>query len=298
MTIRRVLAATDLSDPADEAVRQAHGLASDGGIALGICHVVPEEILMHPLFPQEARETALKLPEAREKVAEAVAERVCKLTGRKKGSFELLIEEGSPSAGIVRAAEGWRADRIVVGSYGKTGVVRMLLGSVALSVARHAHCPVQVARAKAGTGRIVVGTDFSDPALPAVAAAAVEARRTRGEVTIVHSVDLPVVPTDMFGGALGDWSANLADHQRSVEAAAMEGLSAALADGGIDGEKQVLFGPAAANILRVAEETRADLIVVGTRGRTGLRRMLLGSVAEAVVRAAPCSVLVVRLHPA
>jgi len=295
MTLRRVLVGTDLSEFADEALRQAHELASTDKIALGVCHVVPREVFIHPLFPQTSRDEALELPELRERVAEAVAARVRLVTGRPAGSFEIFIEEGSPSEGIVRVAEDWKADRIVVGSFGATGIVRMLIGNVALSVARYAHCPVLVARARPGTGKIVVGTDFSDPALPALAAAADEAHRTSGRVTVIHSVELPGISTDVFGGALGDYSAQLAAYQRANEEAAERSLGKALAGAGIEADRQVAVGPAAANIVRLAEDLRADLIVVGTRGRTGLRRMVLGSVAEAVVRSAPCSVLVVRL---
>ncbi len=296
MTLRRVLVATDLSEFADEALRQAHELASTDKVALAVCHIVPREVFVHPLFPQRGSDEVLNVPEARKRVADAVAERVRQVTGRTTGTFETFIEEGSPSAGIVRVAEDWKTDRIVVGSFGATGIARMLIGNMAMSVARYAHCPVLVARARPGTGKIVVGTDFSDPALPALAAAAEEAKRTHGRVTAVHSVELPGISTDVFGGALGDYSVQLADFQRANEEAAQKSLDAALAGAGIDGDTQVTVGPAAANLVRIAEHMRADLIVVGTRGRTGMRRMLLGSVAEAVVRAAPCSVLVVRLH--
>lgn len=75
-------------------------------------------------------------------------------------------------------------------------------------------------------------------------------------------------------------------------------LASALSRYGIDGDRFVAFGPAAPAILRHAEQIQAQLIVVGTVGRTGLPRLLLGSVTEIVVRAAGCSVLVVRLSAA
>jgi len=290
-----VLAATDLSDPADEALRQAHELVIREGGSLAVCHVAPSEVFIHPLFPERSREEAFATPEWKSRVADLVAARVQRATGRVRGSFEILAEVGSPAAEIVRGAEDWKAERIVVGSHGSAGLARVLVGGVALSVARHAHCPVLIARARAGTRRIVVGTDFSDPALPAVAAAAAESARTGAKVTIVHALEIPVIPTDIFSGAAGHWPAEMAGYQRAREEAAMEGLEAALATAGIDGDRKVVAGSAGPSLVRVAEDVRADLVVVGTRGRTGLRRMLLGSVAEAVVRAAHCSVLVVRL---
>jgi nucleotide-binding universal stress UspA family protein len=66
----------------------------------------------------------------------------------------------------------------------------------------------------------------------------------------------------------------------------------------VPGEILVTTGSAGTALIDVAKERKADLVVVGTIGRTGLRRALLGSVAETVARGAPCSVLVVRRHPA
>jgi universal stress protein A len=74
-----------------------------------------------------------------------------------------------------------------------------------------------------------------------------------------------------------------------------ERLQAALTHAAVAGERVVVDGPAAQAILQAATDRHADLVVMGTIGRTGLKRALLGSVAEAVVRHAPCSVLVVRL---
>src|SRR5205807_4795377 len=70
------------------------------------------------------------------------------------------------------------------------GAADALLGSVTDSVIRHAHCPVLITRPGKRTGRILMGTDFSDPSLPALRAAADEAARVGGELTVVHSLDL------------------------------------------------------------------------------------------------------------
>jgi nucleotide-binding universal stress UspA family protein len=139
----------------------------------------------------------------------------------------------------------------------------------------------------------VVGTDFSDPALPAIEAAFDEARRVDGRVTVVHSLDIRWLPTDGLG--VPD-SAATALRLDEMEAGAAEQLDQVLRSRDVQAERRVMREAPATALLRVAEETDADLVVVGTRGRTGLSRVLLGSVAEAVVRSAGCSVLVVRLH--
>jgi nucleotide-binding universal stress UspA family protein len=79
--------------------------------------------------------------------------------------------------------------------------------------------------------------------------------------------------------------------------AARTRLAGILAELAVEGEVEVVLGPAADSIVRVANERRAELVVVGNSGRTGLDRLLLGSVAAAVVRDAPCSVLVARQRP-
>jgi nucleotide-binding universal stress UspA family protein len=83
-----------------------------------------------------------------------------------------------------------------------------------------------------------------------------------------------------------------------VEAAARQRLAAALADTNVVGEALVMRGAPASGVLEAAQAAVTGLIVVGTRGRTGLARLALGSVAEAVISGASCSALVVPLHPA
>jgi len=294
--ITKVLAATDLSDPADEALRQAHETAERAGAELGVCHAVPVEIFAHPLFPHFLRDEAMGVPAAKSRAADALAERVRRVTGRLESQFRSFVEDGPAATAIVRVGETWNADRIVVGSHGESGLHRAT-GRVALSVVRHAHGPVLVARPGPGTGNVVAGTDFSDPALPAVTAAAEEALWRGGALTLVHAVEEPALtlgPQDLGATAFGE---TIAKARVALETAAREHLAAALSTAGVEGRSVVTFGPASAVVLRTAEEMGADLVVVGTVGRTGLSRMLLGSVAEAIIRAAHCSVLAVRLHP-
>jgi nucleotide-binding universal stress UspA family protein len=141
----------------------------------------------------------------------------------------------------------------------------------------------------------MAATDFSDPSLPAVEAGATEARSRKADLAIIHVLDL-IPATTPFYGSFDSYSAppmDLIDRMRQI---GQEKLDACVRrfkakGGGLHPE-----GAAAPAILNAASELPAQLIVVGTQGRTGLSRIALGSVAEAVVRAAPCSVLVVRIH--
>jgi nucleotide-binding universal stress UspA family protein len=296
---KRVVVATDFSEAADEAVRQADERARAAGATLTVFHVIPNPLRTDPLFPQFRQEMADDSPTLQRDVIEQVNVRVTALTGRQPGEFEVLVEDGPPHAVIVRRAEERGADLVVVGAHGATGLSRILLGSVAERVVRHAHCPVLVARRSPKSRRVLVATDFSDPSLPAVAAAGEEARRAGAQLTIFHSIDLGLSLTEGMPEPLTSAPFGFSTGVREELRDAVDGkLASALSRYGIDGDRFVAFGPAAPAILRHAEQIQAQLIVVGTVGRTGLPRLLLGSVTEIVVRAAGCSVLVVRLSAA
>lgn len=292
---KRIIAASDLSEASDEALRQAYARATSTGAELAVCHVLPELLGVSPLFPQQNAQNALQLANLEGEVRTALGEQLATcLPGAKA---EIFIERGSGYAGIVRCAEAWAADLVVVGSHGRTGLPRLLLGSVAEQVVRHAHCPVLVARATTHRGVVLAATDLSDPSMPAISAAAEEARRRKARLVVVHAVafgsievTLEEIVRDITRrGPGGNIDAQI---RNNVEA----DLQRALAKCGAEGETRVVDGVPAAAIVRAADELGAELIVVGTRGRTGLARVALGSTADRIVRAAACSVLAVRLN--
>jgi nucleotide-binding universal stress UspA family protein len=295
---RKLFVAIDFSPNSDEALRQAHDRALSTGAQLAVCHIVPNELRSNLLFPDISRIAALKFPLEMKQIAEAAAARVAEITGRTEGEFELIVDDGTPQALILSRAEEWLADLIIVGSHGQTSAADALLGSVTDSVIRHAHCPVLIVRPGKRTGRIVAGTDFSDPVLPALRAAGDEAKRTGAELTVVHSLDmvwsLAAYPALAFGGAPFNISAG---QIKELELVATQRLEESLKQLNVSGDTLVTTGPAGTALIDIASERKADLIVVGTIGRTGLRRALLGSVAETVAKGAPCSVLIIRQHP-
>jgi len=292
---RKIFAAIDFSPASDEALRDAHERAQSSDGRLAVCHIVPNELRSNVLFPHISRIAALKFPLEMSKIADAAAARVAEVTGRVAGDFELIVDDGAPQALILNNAEDWKADLVVVGSHGQTSAADALLGSVTDSVIRHAHCPVLIVRPGKRAGRIIAGTDFSDAALLAIKAAAEEAKRIGAELTVIHSLDLiwsaAAYPAMAFGGAPFNISA---EQIQELEAVAGKRLEGNLAELNIAAEVQVTTGSAGTALVEAATNSKADLIVVGTIGRTGLRRALLGSVAETVATGAPCSVLIVR----
>jgi nucleotide-binding universal stress UspA family protein len=299
--VRKIFCATDFSEAADEALRQADELARAYGADLVFYHAMPSAIGSHPLLPHLDNQAYADLPAVQGRVLDALTERAAAVTGRDTSDIVAQVGEGAPYAAIVSRAEAASADLIVVGGQGASGIKRLLLGGVAEKVVRYAHCPVLVARPGAKTGKILVGTDFSDPALPAVATAAEQAKLRNARVTIVHSLDLPPMTPPPRVDELGSGSgAGGVDELRpdvaELHRAAGERLATAIARFGFPADPVVTEGSPAADIPRLAGELPAELVIVATAGRTGISRVMLGSVAEAVVRAAPCSVLVVRLQ--
>jgi nucleotide-binding universal stress UspA family protein len=295
-TQRPILAATDLTLSGDEAVRQADRLARRDGCPLMVLGVVPNPLKDDPAFPDLDVHVSAQTVGVRQRAVESTLERVTELTGRGPDDFVLSIEEGVPATVIVARAEEVGAGLVVLGVHPSSERdPHPRLGPVVGSVMRHAHGPVLLARPGPKTGRILVATDFSDPSLPAVEAAVLEARRRQTSLTIVHCLELG----SLAALAEGPFDAPVIVGEPVVTAlrdTARTRLAEALARFGAQGEMVLLEGPPAAVIPEEAALRQVELLVIGTVGKSGLRRLLLGSVAEAVARHATCSVLIVRLH--
>lgn len=284
-----ILAATALRRVSDEALRQAQRIAEATGNPLAVVHVLPEIVGFRPLFPELRmldREQSLKTEEV---ARSAMREQWNRVLGNELAATQLHLESGTPHSGVLRCAEEIGAGLIVVGSGSRAAGTS--LGGVAERIVRHAHCPVLVACAPTG-GPVIAATDFSDPALPAVQWGDAEARRRSAKFAVLHSIDLYVMPVDFPEGQMSQVPVMLIDARRQD---ARERLARIEAEFKPSGGVLLREGPADVAIVDAAEQLNAELVVVGTHGRTGFTRIALGSMAEGVVRHARCSVLVVRL---
>jgi nucleotide-binding universal stress UspA family protein len=208
---------------------------------------------------------------------------------------EALVVQGAAGESIVTEANRRGSSLIVLSTHGYSGLKRVLLGSTAEYVVRHSSCPVLTTRrAGAGTAKprlksILAPVDHSAFSRKASDYAATLAARLGARLTLLH-----VVPPIASSGRRP-----LEESQLNARAA--EGAKAELAQLAQQLEKTapriatlVATGDSTAEILRVAEKSAPDLIVVATHARGGIGRFLLGSTAENIVRHAPCPVLVVR----
>ena len=286
-----ILAAMDIDKGSEELLRQADALARSYKVKLSVCHVFPEIFAVQPLFPQLHLDDALKLSELEAAARDDLLKRIRTVTAREPPQMEIEIEQGTVHAGILRAAENIGAGAVVVG--GKVDHTGLhILGSSAEHVVRYANCPVLVAR-PSPAGKILAATDFSDPALPAVEAGAAEARRRKADLAIIHAIDLLTAISPFYADFYSMPPMDLSDQMRKIW---QQRLDECVHHFKAKGGGLLREGPAVPAILSAAVELPAQLLVMGTHGRTGLSRLIaLGRVAEAVVRAAPCSVLVVRL---
>ncbi len=200
-----------------------------------------------------------------------------------------LLLYGDPVSCILEAVKRMHAGLIVMGTEGRIGWDRLRIGSTAAALVREAPCPVltvhgglagDVARhpARVRLRRLLVATDFSRPADVALRTASGLAANLGASVRLVH---------------VAGPSADRARAERRL-AAYMQDLRR----GGLEAEGRCLAGEPVTIILAQAAAWQADLLAVGTRGRQGLHRLVLGSVAEELLRRAGCPVLTVGRVPA
>jgi nucleotide-binding universal stress UspA family protein len=211
-----------------------------------------------------------------------------------------LDEEANVAAAIVSRAQSTSVDLIVIGTHGRSGVERLILGAVTEKVLRKAACPVLTVPAQAPDAvpreagairRILCPIDFSSSSEEALEYAAALAQETHARLTALHVLELlPDLAEYADAAGLTEYRHTRFERARvhlsqAVKATVHEACKT---------DELVLVGRAYAEILRVAEDQDADLIAMGVRGRGAIDLMFFGSTANHVVRAAHCPVLTVK----
>jgi universal stress protein A len=139
--------------------------------------------------------------------------------------------------------------------------------------------------------KILVAVDFSTHSDQALDTAIELAKSFGAELDVIHAFDLPIPLMTPYEVAVPDSYLNEA---RNAAAQKLAAAAQRVADAGVRGKSHLREVPAPPAIADAAQEIGADLIVLGTRGHTGLKHIVLGSVAERTLRIAPCSVLTVK----
>ena len=296
----RILFATDGSDAADAARRFLEALRLPEGSAVRAVAVVP---IIHPmmspsvettLFTWEAVEPLLEAEGGMMRDALADAEQALARSGVE---FTSTIRRGDPAHVILQEAEEWGAELVVVGSRGLSGLDSLLLGSVARNVAKHCSCPVLVARAPGHSfHNALLATDGSPHAQDAARFAARLSLSEQTEWTALHVVRPPRLHSLLpeRRGEHGDVATEIDQRQRAEAEAVVKNAAAELGAGGGTVRTAIRDGDPAAEIVKCAREHHADLIVAGSRGVSPIEALLVGSVADRLLKEAHCSVLLVR----
>lgn len=287
----RILVPTDFSDSAKDATRVAVQLATDDDAELLIAHawhVPPYGIGIEPYMPSPALVQQMS-DDARRGLDDAVRE--AKELGA-KGVAGVMLTGQPPWARIVDVAEADRAvELIVMGTHGRTGLRRVLLGSVAEKVVRHAPCSVMVVRGEPMPFTdVLCPVDFSSSSRHAVELAAKLVRPGGSGLTLLHVIEAPV----SYSGE--SFAPELMRELDKASAQALDKLAEHVrAKVEVPVTTRTRLGYAGAQTLAVLDDDPSyDLVVMGSHGRTGLKRALLGSIAEKIVRHASCSVLIAR----
>lgn len=300
LNIERILFPTDFSECADHALRQALMMAEAHGAELHMLHA----LVLHAADPADP---ARRFPdEARilgelEEIAAARMEASAERHGIGRVRVERVQRRAiSPVSAILDYAEEAVMDLIVMGTHGRRALGRMLLGSVAREVVRQAGRPVLTVRHEEDAElperirRILVPVDFSDHSRLGFDYAVELARTFGAGLQVLHVVEEALYP-DFYYPILATPEAVSGETGESLQEALSEWLEET---GGTPSDVEVALhvgaGRAAAEIARAVDDRDSDLVVLSSHGRTGLDRMLLGSVAEGVVRRSPAPVLTVK----
>jgi hypothetical protein len=267
---KKLLVCTDGSENSRAALAEALNLAKECGGQVYLLQVV----VIIPEFEAAAPDLMVVVGEEVSKQLEAV-----KAAAAETGvALETRMSRGiSVSSTILEEAEKIQPDMILMGRYGRTGLARLLVGSVTARVIGHSpfHVLVVPKGATISFGRILIASDGSTYSQRAFTEALAMARRQESKI---------------FGVSVATEEGEIPGAEEIVQQ-----MLAAANEAGVPLQGSVPQGqPADDGIIQTALKNEVDLIVMGSHGRTGLKRLLMGSVTERVIGQAPCPVLVVK----
>jgi nucleotide-binding universal stress UspA family protein len=205
----------------------------------------------------------------------------------------------SPAWAVIKKAETWQPDIIVVGSYGRSALGRFVLGSVSQKILTEAHCSVRVGRqrrqADRGSLHLLIGIDGSPDAAAAVQAVAARAWPVDSTVRLVTALDTSMSTALAFRQLPEETGTVARDAEASDSMSqTVEPMAELLRTRGLTVSSVMKEGDPKRVLLDEAEQWEADCLFVGARGLSRIGRFLLGSVSAAVAARAHCSVEVVR----
>jgi len=295
---KEIICPVDFSESSIRAFAHAVALVRWYGAHLTVLHVIPPYDLAQ--MPGDLGDPVRIVTSPRRELVLDEMSRFFDLADVLPQASLVVAESGDPRTVIVDQAVSKGADLIVMGTHGRRGFKRLLLGSVTETVLREAPCPVLTVPPHASPAvsepvtfkRLLCPIDFSPSALQALGFALDLARQADGLVTLLHVVEW--LPEE---GPRPSVHFNSAQYGRDMAGDAEERLRNLVAGEPrtwVEIDRVIVFGRAYREILRAAEKKHADLLVMGAQGRGGVDLALFGSTTQQVVRGATCPVLTVR----
>ncbi|MBI4824979.1 MAG: universal stress protein [Nitrospirae bacterium] len=279
---RKLLVAVDGSESSIHALKESFKLATNEGSWITVVSVVPPYMGDLDLVA-----VGNVLASAGKPCEEALAQ-AKKTAEAERALIKTVCEEGEIHERIVDLADAENCDLIVMGRRGMSRLERALLGNVTARVIGYSHRDVLVVPrdTTAGWQKILVATDGSKFSKAAAEKAIDFAKSYGGELMAISVVD---VPTEFYGEA-----PQIVEDMVRKAAGYVEDIKKQADSAGIKAEGFVREAEAYQAITDMAREQNVDTIVLGSHGRTGLKRLLMGSVAEKIIGHSPCPVLVVK----
>jgi nucleotide-binding universal stress UspA family protein len=302
MNITKIAVGIDFSPESDSAVQHAMNIARHVGAEVVLVHVgaIIDDTFnanetLHPSIKEWQAFVQQDLADDRRRLEE-MRERL-----RGQGvEISHVLRDGFADTGLAETAGDIGADLLIVGTHGRSGLRRFFLGSISERVVRLSHTNVMVARAlpapeagKRGYRRILVPTDFSAPAARALELA-FDLAAPGARIELVHFWQVPVTASTPYAPFKAAEDALTTVREAMSEAAEQSGQSLLerYRRSDVDLTYHAVEASPAHGIQDRLAQGDYELVTVGSHGRRGIRRLLLGSVAELTVRHAPCSVLV------
>ena len=298
LKVRNIVVPIDFSKMSVQAIQIANQLARRFGASIHLAHVRQSNYTADFVAPtfvtyeQVGEQTALK--ELKEVASECgVSSATCD-----------VLSGAPPYDEICRLAQTIPADLVVMPTHGRTGLRHVFLGSTAERIVQHSSCPVLVTRgttvksrngSQAGMKTILVPVDFSNCSREGLRYAIAFANEFGAKIILVHATYLGYIYS-AEGTAIYDIP-GLQKAARKIAERKMRELVRSLNFGAVKFETAFTDGSPVIDICAFAKNHDVDLIITSTHGFTGFAHVLIGSIAEQVVRHAPCSVLVVPSHP-
>ncbi|MFQ5786950.1 MAG: universal stress protein [Thermodesulfobacteriota bacterium] len=289
-----ILAATDFSEYSKVALDICLGVARCMKTKLYVLHTIEK-------FPHDYRYLLSNAAHAdmKQKLEDEAAKKIkAMIPGELLENEDIvpIVRFGKPFLEIIKVAKEEKVDFLAIGTHGRAGMDRVILGSVAERIVRKARCPVMVIRGRKYVGfkRIIVPIDLSDCSRIALEYAVATARAHKSKLTILHVYEEAFIEPYVNAANSEEEADEIIKEIERVNEIKYDEFLKTVDLSGVEYEKLLKKGIPETDIVEIAKEQQANLIVMGTHGRSGIKHVLIGSTAEEVVRAVHCDIIIVK----